>query len=52
MSLFEFIENLQTPQKHALYQDKPVCICIFRVAFTPVEQQILMRLAFMSSGRN
>lgn len=49
MTLFDFIaKNLQTSQKHTLYKDKVVCLCLFRLEFTPIEQQVLLRLVFMS----
>ena len=37
MSLFDFIAELKGEQKNNLYQDKTVCICLYRVEFTPIE---------------
>lgn len=51
MSLFDLIaQKLKPSQKIALYNDKTVCLCLYRVEFTPIEQQVLLRLAFMSDG--
>jgi hypothetical protein len=50
MSLFDFIaQKLKPSHKVALYEDKTVCLCLYRVEFTPIEQQVLLRLALMSN---
>jgi hypothetical protein len=39
MSLINFIKTELSPEdKQALIKDKNVCLCLFRVAFTPLEQ--------------
>ena len=39
MSLFDFIaEKLNQSYKHELYNDKIVCLCIFRVGLNELEQ--------------
>jgi len=39
MSLIDFISAELSPEdKQALINDKTVCLCLFRVAFTPLEQ--------------
>lgn len=43
---------LPKEKKDNLYEEKTVCICLFRVYFTPIEQQMLMRLAFMCNKTN
>ena len=47
MSLFTLLEGLSSEQKRQLYEDTSVCLCLYRVAFSEVEQQILMRLCLM-----
>ena len=47
MSLLEFIsKDLMLEQKEELIKDKAVCLCIFRIQFTALEQQIIYRIIF------
>ena len=45
--MFEFIGELSSLEKAALLEDKAVCLCLFRHAFTSLEQQLLYKLLFL-----
>jgi hypothetical protein len=48
MSLFDFIANeLAGEEKKELFTDKTMCLCLFRVALSPLKQQLLYKLLFM-----
>jgi|LakMenEpi03Aug12_release.lakeMendotaPanAssembly.Ray.scaffolds.fasta_scaffold844499_1 hypothetical protein len=48
MSLFDFIATeLSSEEKKELFSDKTMCLCLFRVAFSPLKQQLLYKLLFL-----
>ncbi|CDW73476.1 tfiih and nucleotide excision repair factor 3 complexes subunit [Stylonychia lemnae] len=51
MNLFDYISSdLPSQQKTQLYQEKSVCLCLFRVIFDQVEQQLIYRIIFMDQN--
>ena len=49
MSLFEFVATeLSQAEKRELFADKTLCLCLFRVAFTALEQQLIYKLLFLN----
>ena len=50
MSLFDFIAQesvLTSAEKRELFSDKTVCLCMFQVALTPLEQQLFYKFLFL-----
>lgn len=48
MSLFDFIANeLSSDEKKELFDDKTMCMSLFRVALSPLKQQLLYKLLFL-----
>ena len=48
MSLFEFIaQELTSEDKQNLFADKTVCLCLFQIALTPLEQQLIYKFLFL-----
>ena len=51
MSLFDFIEKeLSKEDRIDLFSDKTVCLCLFRVALSPLEQQLLYKFLFLDAS--
>ena len=49
-SIFEFAaQKFDSNLKHNLLRDKAICLCLYRGAFTPVEQLVLLRMAFLAT---
>ena len=49
-SIFEFAaQKFDSNLKQSLLRDRAICLCLYRGAFTPVEQQVLLRMAFMAT---
>ena len=47
-SLFDFIKDeLSAEDRAELFTDKTVCLCLFRVCLTPLEQQLLYKYLFL-----
>ena len=50
MSIFDLISKI--PNNELLFEHKSVCICLYRVAFSNIEQQIIMRLCLLDYQQN
>ena len=50
MSLFEFVaQELSTEDKRDLFSDKTVCLCLFQVGLTPLEQALFYKFLFLDA---
>lgn len=42
--------DLSTDERLALYKDRAICLCLLRVALTPFEQQLILRLVYSAEA--
>lgn len=51
MSLFDFVaQQLSAQDKRDLFADKTVCLCLFQIALTPLEQQLIYKFLFLDKA--